>query len=79
MEVFVVSLLSLVGQYCTTDEGDRVVENFGCVIIVTIKFVDQDIIEFFSRFSYTYIYTFIHHNSLRIEIERTCRNIVQLE
>ena len=26
--------------------GDRVVGNFGCVIIVIMKFVDQDIIEF---------------------------------
>ena len=29
-----------------------VVENFGCVIIVIIKCVDQDIIEFLSCFSY---------------------------
>ena len=26
----------------TTEEGDRVVENLGCVINVIIKFVDQD-------------------------------------
>ena len=39
----------------TTDEGDRVVENVGCVIIEIIKFVDQDIIEFLSFFIYTYL------------------------
>ena len=43
-------------MYMTTEEGDRVVKNFGCVIIVIIKFVDQDIIEFLSCF---YIYTCI--------------------
>ena len=32
--------------HCTTEEGDRVVVNFSCVIIVIMKFVDQDIIEF---------------------------------
>ena len=32
------------------EEGDMVVENFGCAIIVIIKFVDQDTIEFFSCF-----------------------------
>ena len=34
-----------------------VVENFGCVIIVIIKFVDHDIIDFFSCFIYMYICT----------------------
>ena len=43
--------------YCTTEESDWVVENFGCVIIVIIKFVDQDIIEFSSCF---YMYLYIH-------------------
>ena len=33
-----------VGCHCTTEEGDRVVENIGCAIIVIIKFVDQDFI-----------------------------------
>ena len=42
-------------MHCTTEEGDRVVENFGCVIIVIIKFLDQDIIEFLSCFIYIYI------------------------
>ena len=39
--------------YCTAEEGDRVVENFGCVIIVIIIFIDQNI-EFFSCFIYIY-------------------------
>ena len=57
---------SLVGQHCTTEEGDRVVENFGCVIIVIIKFVDQDIIEFFScsLHMYIYIHTYILSNTI---------------
>ena len=38
--------------HCTTEEGDRVVEYFGCVLIVIIKFVDQDTIGFFSCFMY---------------------------
>ena len=41
---------------CTTEEGDRVVENFGCVLIVILKFVNQHIIEFLSCFIYIYIY-----------------------
>ena len=56
----------------TTEEGDSVAEHFGCVIIVLIKLVDQDIIEFSSCFSYirqtveflnamyVYIYIYIH-------------------
>ena len=35
-----------------------VAENFGCVIIVLIKFIDQDIIES-SSYSYIYIYVYI--------------------
>ena len=59
------------------EEGDRVVENFGCAIIVEIKFVDQDIIEFFycffihtstrgilQRYIYVYIYIHIQFNNL---------------
>ena len=38
-----------------TEEDERVAEIFGCVIIVLIEFVDQDIIEFSS--SCVYIYT----------------------
>ena len=34
--------------YITSEEGDRADENFGCVIIILIKFVDQHIIEFSS-------------------------------
>ena len=43
---------------CTTEEGDRVVENIGWLVLfgfVIITFVDQDIIEFCS-FIYIYIY-----------------------
>ena len=45
--------------HCTTEEGDRVVENLGCVIIVIIIFVDQDIIEFLSCFIYIYIHIYV--------------------
>ena len=49
-------------QHCITEEGDRVVKNVGCAIIVIIKFVDQDIIEFLSCFSYIYTYLCIAPN-----------------
>ena len=64
--------------HCTTEEGDRVVENIGCVIIVIIKFVDQDIIEFLSCFfihtstrgilqRYVCMYTYIYiHTCMHI-------------
>ena len=39
-----------------TEEGDRVVENLDCFLIVIKKFVDQDIIEFLSCSIYIYIY-----------------------
>ena len=45
--------------HCTTEQGDRVVENFSCTIIVIIKFVDQDIIEFLSSFLHIYIYVLV--------------------
>ena len=45
------------------EEGDMVVENFGCAIIVIIKFVDQDTIEFFSCF-------FFIHTSTRGILQR---------
>ena len=45
-------------MHCTTEEGDRVVENFGYVVIVIIKFVDQDIIAFSSCFICIYIYIY---------------------
>ena len=50
--------------HCTTEEGDRVLKYFGCVIIVIIKFVDQDIIEFLSCFIYIYIYIYIYYKLL---------------
>ena len=63
---------SSVVQHCTTEEGERVVENFCCVIIVTIKFVDQDNIEFLSCLLYirqpveffNAIYIYMHKVSL---------------
>ena len=36
------------------------IQNFGCVVIVIIKFVDQDIIESLSCFSYIYMYIYMH-------------------
>ena len=44
---FIITILTQ-PKHCTTEEGDRVVKNLGCVIIVIIIFVDQDIIEFLS-------------------------------
>ena len=38
------SVVQCFNVHCITEEGDMVVENLGCVIIVIMKFVDQDII-----------------------------------
>ena len=46
------SVIQCTVVHCITEEGDRVVKNFGCVIIVIIKFVDQDVIEFLYCFLY---------------------------
>ena len=65
--------------YFTTEEGDRVVENIGCVIIVVIIFFYQDIIEFhlvlFIHTStrgilqrYIYIYMYVIQNTYLIII-----------
>ena len=37
------SVVQCFNVHCITEEGDMVVENLGCVIIVIMKFVDQDI------------------------------------
>ena len=46
------SVVQCFNVHCITEEGDMVVENLCCVIIVIMKFVEQDIIEFLSCFSY---------------------------